>query len=124
MHMTVRNGERCSTDLAYLAPAKGRPNLTIETRAEVERVLLKGERATGVRYVQGGAVKEALTDRDVVLCAGAIGTPVILQRSGIGAAVLSTTTASRLSTTFLASGPIFRTTSRCTSNIAAASPSR
>ena len=45
MHMTVRNGERCSTDLAYLAPVKGRPNLTIETRAEVERVLLEGARA-------------------------------------------------------------------------------
>ena len=85
MHMTVRKGERCSTDLAYLAPAKGRPNLTIETRAEVERVLLKGERAYGVRYVQRGVVKEALTDGEVVLCAGAIGSPIILQRSGIGA---------------------------------------
>ncbi|MGB0267727.1 MAG: choline dehydrogenase, partial [Pseudomonadales bacterium] len=88
MHMTVRNGERCSTDLAYLAPAKGRPNLTIETRAVVERVLLEGERATGVRYVQSGIVKEALTDGEVVLCAGAIGSPIILQRSGIGAPAL------------------------------------
>ena len=88
MHMTIRNGERCSTDLAYLAPAKGRPNLTIETRAEVERVLLEGERATGVRYVQRGVIKEVLTDGEVVLCAGAIGSPVILQRSGIGAPAL------------------------------------
>ena len=84
MHMTVRNGERCSTDLAYLAPAKGRPNLTIETRAVVERILLKGARATGVRYLQRGVVKEALTDGEVVLSAGAIGSPIILQRSGIG----------------------------------------
>ena len=88
MHMTVRKGERCSTDLAYLMPAKGRSNLTIETGAEVDRILFEGRRARGVRFVQHGRRQEALTDGEVLLCAGAIGSPIILQRSGVGPAAV------------------------------------
>ena len=86
MHMTVRRGERCSTDLAYLAPARGRPNLTVITQAEVDTLLLSGQRVTGVRYRHRGDVATAQARSEVILSAGSIGSPTILQRSGIGPA--------------------------------------
>ena len=54
MHMTVRRGERCSTDLAYLEPARKRPNLTVVTEAEVDKLVLSGQAVTGVRYQRDG----------------------------------------------------------------------
>ena len=86
MHMTVRNGERCSTDLAYLSGIRSRPNLTIVTGAEVDRLALSAKRVSGVHYRRRGQRHLVSARREVLLSAGSIGSPVILQRSGIGAA--------------------------------------
>jgi choline dehydrogenase-like flavoprotein len=80
-------GRRVSTNDAYLEPARGRANLTILGDATVDRVLLQGRTATGVRaLLPGGA--ETFQARLVILSAGAIHSPPILQRSGIGPAAL------------------------------------
>ena len=81
----VYRGRRLSAARAYLHPVSSRPNLDIETRAFVTRVLFEGTRAIGVEYVQGrdGSPKRALGG-DVVLCGGAINTPQLLQLSGVG----------------------------------------
>lgn len=84
MHMTVRRGERCSTDLAYLKTARRRPNLTVVTCAEVERLEMSGQRVTGVCYQRRGQSVRASARREVLLSAGSVGSPLILQRSGIG----------------------------------------
>ncbi len=84
MHMTVRDGERCSTNLAYLQPARSRSNLRVVTNAEVERIQLSGNRAVEVEYSIGGRKHRVKAVREIVLSAGAIGSPLILQRSGIG----------------------------------------
>lgn len=84
MHMTVRNGVRASTASAYLKPVRGRANLTVVTGALTERIILEGKRALGVAYQQGGAPRTALAAREVILAAGSIGSPQILQLSGIG----------------------------------------
>ncbi len=88
MHMTVRNGVRASTATAYLKPARGRANLTVVTGALTERIILEGKRAVGVAYQQGGAPRTApqtaFATREVILAAGSIGSPHILQLSGIG----------------------------------------
>ena len=84
MHMTVRNGERCSTDLAYLEPARRRPNLTILTKVEVNKLAFSGLRVTGVQYRRDGQDFRVNAQREVILCAGSIGSPAILQRSGVG----------------------------------------
>jgi len=86
MHMTVKNGVRWSTSNAYLKPAMGRSNLHVETRCRTRRVLLEGKRAVGVEYDQNGAVHSAMAKREVILSAGSIGSPQILQLSGIGPA--------------------------------------
>ena len=87
MQMTVKDGVRWSTARAYLDPAAGRRNLRIVTGASVEQVLLEGEplRARGVRLRLGGKLVEIEAGQEVILCAGAIGSPALLQRSGIGA---------------------------------------
>ncbi|OCQ23439.1 choline dehydrogenase [Pseudoalteromonas luteoviolacea] len=84
MHMTVKDGIRCSTSRAYLDPIKTRNNLTVVTGAQVTRVLLDGKHAKGVEYTLGDALVTALADKEVVLSAGPIGSPHILQLSGIG----------------------------------------
>lgn len=84
MHMTVRNGERCSTDLAYLEPVRRRPNLTILTKVEVNKLAFSGLRVTGVQYRRDGQDFRVNAQREVILCAGSIGSPAILQRSGVG----------------------------------------
>lgn len=81
-----RNGQRESTAKAYLGAARGRPNLRIVTGALVDRILFDGTRATGIRYRRGGQVHEIKVAREVILSAGALHSPLILQRSGIGAA--------------------------------------
>ncbi|MBL1378041.1 choline dehydrogenase [Zobellella iuensis] len=85
MHMTVKNGVRWSTANAYLRPAMSRPNLTVVTHALVHRVLLDGKRAVGVRYERNGQVQEVRVSKEVILSAGPIGSPHLLQLSGIGA---------------------------------------
>lgn len=86
MHMTVKNGRRWSTANAYLRPAMARDNLKVITHALVERVLLDGQRAVGVRFQQAGKVQEVRASREVILSAGPIGSPHLLQLSGIGRA--------------------------------------
>ncbi|MCX2980574.1 choline dehydrogenase [Halieaceae bacterium IMCC14734] len=86
MQMTVKNGVRCSTSLAYLKPAKSRPNLTIRTKVLVEKVLLENKRAVGIQYQHKGKIHKVMAQREVILSAGSIGSPHLLQLSGIGPA--------------------------------------
>ena len=86
MHMTVRNGVRWSTANAYLKPAMGRHNLKVETRALSRRILLEGKKAVGVEYQRDGKLMTARANREVILCAGSVGSPQLLQCSGIGPA--------------------------------------
>ena len=90
--VTQRNGRRVSTARAFLDPARGRPNLTIATRALAQRVLTgdsgsvedNGARATGVRYAVGSRTVEATANKEVILAAGAVQSPQLLELSGIG----------------------------------------
>ena len=84
MQMTVRNGERASTARAYLAPARKRLNLSVVTRATVHRVLLDGPAAVGLAFRYGSQDAQAFAAKEVILAAGAIGSPALLQLSGIG----------------------------------------
>jgi choline dehydrogenase len=92
MDMTVKDGIRWSTAKAYLEPALARSNLTLVTKAMTKRVLLEGKRAVGVEYVRDGTTETARAKREVILSAGAIGSPHILQMSGIGPAPVSAKT--------------------------------
>jgi choline dehydrogenase len=84
--ITVRDGRRMSTARAYLRPAMPRANLRVETGAYATRILFDGTRATGVAYVRGDAACTARAAREVIVCAGAINSPQLLQLSGIGPA--------------------------------------
>ncbi|MGE0803195.1 MAG: GMC family oxidoreductase [Lautropia sp.] len=86
--LTTHRGLRCSTAQAYLKPAKRRANLRIETGALAERILFEGQRAVGIRYQQGGRIVTARCNREVLLAAGAIQSPQLLQLSGVGPAEL------------------------------------
>ncbi len=88
MHMTVKDGVRWSTANAYLKPAMSRPNLTVITHAMTRRVLLEGKRAVGVEYELGGERVVAKASREVLISSGPIGSPHLLQRSGIGPAAV------------------------------------
>jgi len=77
---------RCSAATAYLKPARRRPNLKIMTGRQVTRLLIENDRAVGVEYLDGGQAKTARADREVIVSAGAIGSPHLLLRSGIGPA--------------------------------------
>ncbi|KAA0583021.1 choline dehydrogenase [Azospirillum sp. Sh1] len=77
-------GRRCSTARGYLDRARGRPGLTIVTHAMTDRILFDGRRAVGVAYLRNGTPVAARARREVLLCAGAIASPAILQRSGVG----------------------------------------
>lgn len=83
-------GRRASTARGYLDQARERPNLTIVTHATTDRILFDGKRASGVSYLIGNSnnATEARARREVLLCAGAIASPQILQRSGVGPAAL------------------------------------
>lgn len=82
--VTQKNGRRWSTAKAFLEPAKGRPNLRIETNAYVTALMMDGARVTCVAYEQHGAAKQAKAGREVLLSAGAVQSPQILELSGIG----------------------------------------
>ena len=77
---TIRHGRRISAARAYLHPAMSRPNLSVQTRAVVDRVVFEGSRAVGVELQSGEIVPAA----EVVLCGGAINSPQLLQLSGVG----------------------------------------
>lgn len=83
---TLKNNERCSPAAAYLKPAKDRENLTIVSGATVMRIVFEGERAAGVDYLWRGQSRHAAAGSEIVLCAGAIGSPQMLQLSGVGQA--------------------------------------
>jgi choline dehydrogenase-like flavoprotein len=83
---TVKNGRRVSAARAFLNPVKGRPNLTIVTSSQVVRLLRQGDRICGVAARENGAVVEYKARREVVLSLGVMGTPKLLQLSGIGPA--------------------------------------
>ena len=84
MDMTVKGGVRCSTANAYLKPVMHRANLTVLTNALTKRVVLEGKKAVGVEYEHKGRVQQVRANKEVVLSAGAIGSPHIMQMSGIG----------------------------------------
>lgn len=85
---TAKDGMRMSAARAYVRPAQGRANLTIAKRALAARVLFDGRRATGVTYRQNGAERQVRARREVILCAGAINSPQLLQLSGVGPGAL------------------------------------
>ncbi len=82
--LTQRHGLRCSTADAYLNPARTRPNLVILERAMALRILFERTRAVGVEIARDGQVIELRAQREVILCAGAYHSPVLLMLSGIG----------------------------------------
>lgn len=81
---TAKNGFRMSAARAYLRPARRRSNLRIEARAHAMRVIFDGARAVGVEYSQAGETKRALAGHEVILSAGVINSPQLLQLSGVG----------------------------------------
>lgn len=81
---TIHRGRRQSAAVAFLRPVKSRPNLTILTHAVVDRVLFEGKRAQGVRATIAGRSTDILARREVILAGGAMASPGILERSGIG----------------------------------------
>jgi choline dehydrogenase len=83
---TTADGRRCSAARAYLTPALRRANLHVVTGALVHRVLLDGVRAVGIEYSVGRVARKAYADAEVIVSAGAINSPQLLQLSGIGAA--------------------------------------
>jgi len=85
---TFRGGRRSSNARAFLDRAMRRPKVDVRTRCDVTRVLLEGRRATGVEYMKGGQLHRAAARREVLLCSGAISSPMVLQRSGIGPGAL------------------------------------
>ncbi|MCP4979357.1 MAG: choline dehydrogenase [Gammaproteobacteria bacterium] len=81
---TAYNGFRWSTAKSFLRPAKKRPNLKVETRAQATRLIMDGKRITGVCYRRGNEDKTATAAAEVILSTGAINSPQVLQNSGIG----------------------------------------
>jgi len=81
---TIANGRRMSTAYTYLRPAQSRTNLKVEVNALTSRVLLDGKRAVGVEWSNNGRTRQAKATREVILSAGAINSPQILELSGIG----------------------------------------
>lgn len=82
---TIRNGLRCSTAVAFLNPARNRPNLKIITHAHVKKILIENKQAKGVVFENKfGDVKYVKANAEVILSAGAIGSPQILKLSGVG----------------------------------------
>jgi choline dehydrogenase len=79
-----KNGRRWSAARGFLKPVLGRPNLKLETGALIERVMIENGRATGIVYTKGGTQYLAKAKGEIVLAAGAVATPQILQLSGIG----------------------------------------
>lgn len=87
VHVTqasIRDGVRCSTSLAYLDPAKKRPNLTVVTGCHVEKVLFDGQTAIGIKARKGGKEMPLFASKEVILSAGAYGSPHLLMLSGVG----------------------------------------
>ncbi len=84
--LTIRDGRRCSAAVAYLRPARKRPNLTVKTGVVVTRILVEKGKAVGVEIVESGRTRRIDAASEVILTAGAIGSPKLLMLSGIGPA--------------------------------------
>lgn len=84
--MSASGGLRYSTSIGYLASLAGNPNLSVETGALVERIVIERGRARSVQYVVGAERKTVEAAHEIVVCAGAVGSPQILMLSGIGPA--------------------------------------
>jgi len=84
--VTARRGRRCSAAVAYLRPARDRPNLHVVVRAPARRILFAGKRAVAVEYARGGGVALARARREIIVSGGAINAPQLLQLSGVGPA--------------------------------------
>ncbi len=86
--LNTRNGLRHSTADAFLRPALKRNNLTLETHAHVEKILFEGRRAVGVRYRQGDKTVAVRAAKEIILSAGSVQSPQILELSGVGGGAL------------------------------------
>ncbi len=84
IQMTVRDGRRCSTAVAYLRPALARGNLTVVIDALATRIAMEGTRASGIEYRHAGKLLTARARREVILAGGVINSPQLLMLSGIG----------------------------------------
>ncbi len=84
MHMTVDNGVRASTAHAHLRPALRRSNLSVKTQVHAHKIVLKNKKAVGVTFEQNGNIQTIKANKEVILSAGSIGSPQLLQLSGIG----------------------------------------
>jgi choline dehydrogenase len=82
----ILNGRRHSAAAAFLLPALARPNVDVRSSAHVTRLLVEGRRAVGVEYIRGGQLGTVRARREVILCGGAVESPRLLMRSGIGPA--------------------------------------
>ena len=119
----IHNGRRLSAARAYLHPVMSRPNLEVQTRAFVTKILFEGTRAVGVEYAHGNGPARRVRAGEVVLCGGAINSPQLLQLSGVGNADdLRAAGHRRGGTTFRGWARTSRTTSRSTSSTPASSP--
>ena len=83
---TIRDGRRCSAAVGYLKPAMSRPNLTVRTGVTVNRIMVANGRAKGVEVVSRGVVEHIEASGEVIVTAGAVGSPKLLMLSGIGPA--------------------------------------
>jgi choline dehydrogenase len=86
--LTLRGHWRCDAATAFLAPVRQRPNLTVLTGVHVTRIVIEHGRATGVEWLEDGATRSARADGEVLLAAGALQSPQVLQLSGVGPANL------------------------------------
>ncbi|WP_322415750.1 GMC family oxidoreductase [Mesorhizobium huakuii] len=86
--ISTKNGRRMSAARAFLRPAMKRGNVRVETNALASRILFEGKRAVGVEYLQNGQTKTARAGREVILSAGSINSPQLLQLSGVGPSAL------------------------------------
>jgi choline dehydrogenase len=121
----TRGGRRrASAAQTYLKPASKRPNLQVVTGALVHRISFSGKRANGVVYSRGGSVEIADASREVILAAGAVGSPHLLQLSGVGAPDDLAKAGIAVTTRSPASGTISRTISSpaCRARCAASKP--
>ncbi len=84
--MTIRGGRRCSAAVAYLRPASHRPGLTVKTGLFVQRIVIGNGRALGIEVIDNGALKRIDAASEVIVTAGAIGSPKLLMLSGVGPA--------------------------------------
>ncbi len=82
--LSIKGRWRSSSATAFLTPALSRPNLTVISGAHTSRVLFEGQRTVGVEWIENDRVRQAIAKREVILSAGALQTPQILQLSGIG----------------------------------------